>query len=266
MAPITPHADTLIKCLRTGRTHYGYTYVLGRNTCPQPWNDVACADGGLYVCTLRNLFVWMDLYPDITEVAYVSVPEGAERVDFETKIKVSALDVLRVVPLAEAVKCALDVGANVHAHEDVALRWAAEHGYIDIVQILLDGGADVHARDDRAFISATQGQHIEVAELLLKYGADVHARDDTGLDSAVELEHVAMVKLLLGHGASVQAGDGRVLKQAAYTGNVEIAKLLLAQGADVHAGRDHPLVLATRRGHAEMIKLLQEHGARVPSH
>jgi hypothetical protein len=61
-----PAQDTLVKLLRTGRTHYDYTYTEGLNVCTQPWDDGHCTPGGLYACELRHLFDWISLYPDIT--------------------------------------------------------------------------------------------------------------------------------------------------------------------------------------------------------
>ena len=41
----------------------------------------------------------------------------------------------------EAVRYALDQGANVHA-DDKALRWASEYGHTETVKLLLDHGAN----------------------------------------------------------------------------------------------------------------------------
>ena len=42
-------------------------------------------------------------------------------------------------------KSLLEHGADVHAMEDSALRWASEEGHLEVVRILLEHGADVHA-------------------------------------------------------------------------------------------------------------------------
>ena len=39
-------------------------------------------------------------------------------------------------------------GADVHANDDYALRWAARFGHVNTVKVLLDKGAYVHAEDD----------------------------------------------------------------------------------------------------------------------
>ena len=48
------------------------------------------------------------------------------------------------------VKLALKNGTDVHAHYDLALRWASNNGHKDVVELLLKYGADVHADNDGA--------------------------------------------------------------------------------------------------------------------
>jgi ankyrin repeat protein len=39
---------------------------------------------------------------------------------------------------------------DIHAENDVALRWAAFYDYLDMVKYLVEHGADIHAVDDYA--------------------------------------------------------------------------------------------------------------------
>ena len=41
----------------------------------------------------------------------------------------------------------LDAGANVHAKNDEALKWASENGHTETVKILLEAGADPKVLD-----------------------------------------------------------------------------------------------------------------------
>jgi len=175
MAPITRSItralaalgpDTLVKALRSDRTHHGYTYVLGLNTCPQPFNDKECADGGLYACRLKDLLIWVSLYPDIDTVAVVEVPEDAQRCELDTKIKASALVLTRFIPLTEAMELALQHGADVHADNDYALRSASYNGRLPVVQFLVQHGADVHACNDSALHWASGNGHLAVVQFL----------------------------------------------------------------------------------------------------
>ena len=67
------------------------------------------------------------------------------------------------------VKLALKNGANVHAFDDRALRWASLYGHKDVVELLLKNGADVHANNDEARRWAANNGHKDVVELLKKY-------------------------------------------------------------------------------------------------
>ena len=67
------------------------------------------------------------------------------------------------------VKLALERGADVHADNDGALRWASKNGHKDVVELLLKNGADIHAYDDRALQLASRNGHKDVVELLTKY-------------------------------------------------------------------------------------------------
>ncbi len=252
-------AHTLIKCVRAGRTHRGYTYTLGRNVCPEPWNDGLCMGGGLYACELRHIFHWMNLYHDTAEIAWVSVPVEAGRYVFGDKVKASMLDVASFMPLDEAVKCALAAGADVHALGDAALYWAANNGHTVIYQILLDAGAD---KDMVLRVAAEEG-NVPVAELMLTSGANVHAQDDLALTLAAKWGRSAAVSLLLQAGADVRASRGEALVSAASRGYTDVVELLLEAGADVHAQDDEALHLAARGRCIHTVELLLDRGASV---
>jgi hypothetical protein len=202
MAPITRSLaalgpNTLVKALRSDRTHHGYTYVFGLNECPQTFNDKECADGGLYACRLKHLFIWCSLYPDIDTVAIVEIPDDAQRCEFATKIKASALVLTRFLPLLEAMELALQHGANVHANNDGALRWASKNGRLPVVQVLVQHGANVHANNDAALRSASENGHLPVVQFLVQVvHADVHASNDYALRWASNNGHLPVVQFL----------------------------------------------------------------------
>jgi len=70
------------------------------------------------------------------------------------------------------VKVLLEVGANVHGHNDYSLRWASSGGYVEIVKVLLEAGANVHAKDDQALYWTVRNKHLETIRILLGAGAD----------------------------------------------------------------------------------------------
>ena len=68
----------------------------------------------------------------------------------------------------EVAKC-VELRANVHANDNVALRWAAYYGHTETVKLLLQNGADVHAYDDYALRWAADMGHVEIVKLLESY-------------------------------------------------------------------------------------------------
>jgi len=227
MAPITRSItrslaalgpNTIVKALRSDRTHHGYTYVLGLNTCPQPFNDRECADGGLYACHLKDLFHWVSLYPDIDTVAIVDIPEDAQCCEFDTKIKASALVLTRFLPLVYAMELAVQHGAD----DDEALRWASANGHLDVVQFLVEVG---HA-DDEALHRASYNGHLAVVQFLVQHGADVHALNDSALRWASARGHLAVVQFLVQHGADVHADNDGALRWASARGHLAVVQFL----------------------------------------
>ena len=154
--------NTLVKALKKDRTHHGLTYTLGRNTCPQPFNSQECEPGGLYGCKLKDLLHWVTLYPDIDTVALVEIPEDAQSAWFETKFKASSLVLTEFLPL----ELALQHGADVHANDDEALRWASANGHLAVVQFLVEHGANVHANNDGARRWASEKGRLAVVKFL----------------------------------------------------------------------------------------------------
>jgi hypothetical protein len=67
---------------------------------------------------------------------------------------------------SENMIAALKAGADVHADNDWALRWASNYGHTEVVKLLLDAGADVHAQDNGALRSASVRGHTEVVKIL----------------------------------------------------------------------------------------------------
>ena len=130
------------------------------------------------------------------------------------------------------VKQLLTNGANVHACDDYALRWASYDGHAEMVSLLLNAGANVHADDDDALRTASRNGHVEVVSLLLNAGADVHAYYDYALRCASYKGHVEMVSLLLKHNADVHIWDDCGLCWASSKGHFEVCYLILNAGAD----------------------------------
>ena len=232
MAPTTrsqsrrARPDVLIKLLRTGRCHYDHTYREGLNVCTQPWDNGHCTPGGLYACELRHLFVWIHLYPDITEVAWVDVPADAQVARFPTKkIKASALVLTGFMPIEEAIRLAIQAGADVHAADDYALRLASESGHLPVVELLVKAGANVHADNDSALRWASASGHLAVVQFLVASGANVHANNNLALFYASENGHLPIVEFLIKAGANAADND-YALRWASSHGHLPVVEVL----------------------------------------
>ena len=59
--------------------------------------------------------------------------------------------------------------------------------YRDVTELLLVNGANIHAENDEALRYAASQGHVEAVELLLENGANIHTYNNYALRRAVEL-------------------------------------------------------------------------------
>ncbi len=145
------------------------------------------------------------------------------------------------------VRSLLQGGADVNAAQGdgmTALHWAAEHGHLELAEILLYAGAhpDPATRVGSytpLMVGARSGEGAVVARLL-EAGADVDAATGTGVTAlhlAAGSGTVDGVTALLDHGAEVDAKETRwgqtPLMWAADAGRTEVISLLSLAGAEI---------------------------------
>lgn len=126
------------------------------------------------------------------------------------------------------IKTCLDLGKDVRAQNDYALRWASGNGHLDLVQFLVSKGADVRALDDYALRCASENGHLDVVQYLVSKGVDVRALNES-------------------------------VKCASYKGRLEVVQFLLSKGAEVQ--NNWAIVLAKRMGHHDVVQFLILKGA-----
>ena len=102
------------------------------------------------------------------------------------------------------VRYALVQGADIHAYNDNALRYAVEKGHLDVVKFLVDKGANIHVFDDIPLRIASSHRHLDIVKYLIQNGANVHGSDDHSLRNAVVNNDLPMVKYLIEHGADMR--------------------------------------------------------------
>ena len=239
-----------VKAIRRGRVHNNYTWKLGRNVCPQPWNAVDGFLGGFYICKLEHLLEWIDMFPDVEECALVSVPEGSLVAHYETSVKTNCVDVHEFLTLEDTVAYALSVGMFATPE---ALRWAAGAGHAYIVEMLLRAGVDADAEDGLALCWAATGGHFATVQMLAQSGANVRSDDNAALCAAAAHGHADVVDLLLDWDASARARGNWPLRAAAACGYADVVDVLVRGGAYVYMD----LVKETEgRGHTAAAEVL----------
>ncbi len=158
----------------------------------------------------------------------------------------------------KGVSMILSKGADIHADNDQALRWASQLGHLEVVKYLVEHGANIHALYDMALIVASTKGHLEVVKYFIKQGANIHGQNDGALRWASHNGHLEVVRYLIENGADIHAEDDEALRWSSYNGHLEVVKYLIEQGADIHAHNDMALRLASRRGHLEVVKYLED--------
>ena len=124
------------------------------------------------------------------------------------------------------VKEAIHRGANIHANNEEALRWASRNGHLETVKYLVENGADIHANDESTLHYASYYGYLEVVKYLVENGADIHINNE------------------------------EALRYASENGKLDVVKYLVNLGADIHVNNDEALIWASESKHLEMVKYL----------
>jgi len=185
------------KFLNKNENHNGMHYQYGLNTDIRPFYPHGdCTKGGIYfsredILAFINKGQW---------IRKVTLPEGEEIYEnpgFPKKWKAHRVILGRKYKVtAKVVQRLIEEGADVHADNDYALRWASAYGEIEIVRVLLENGANVHAQEECALCWASNHGETEIVKLLLENGADATVNNNEPSYLALERGHTNVVKLL----------------------------------------------------------------------
>ena len=244
------------KILRENLTHHGYTYHEGQNEDPNPFDPVPNCRGGLFFSDEKEVLGFCNYG---TKIAEVTIPDGEAIVSVGEGYKAHRiiLGPIRELWTKGTFKWLISCGANIHACDDYALRYASKKGHIEVVKLLLESGADVHVDNDYALRHASENGHEEVVGALLESGADVHAEGDYALRWAAQNGYDEVVKILLELGADVHIRDDFALRWASANGHMDVVRLLIESGANVHARNNFALHWASRNDHMEVVEYLK---------
>jgi hypothetical protein len=218
------------KILNEDENHYDLQYKTGLNIDPIPFNPSGnCQPGGIYFAR-EDILAFLGYGPWIREVTLSEDARVYENPWEPTKWKADKVILgKRRKITAKVIKQLIEEGADVHAGEDGALRWASTNGHTDVVKLLLEHGADVHAQNDAALRWASTNGHTDLVKILLEHGADVHVDDDDALRWASEKGHLHIVKYLVEQGADIHARDDEAFKEAKHGNHKEILEYLNKQ-------------------------------------
>uniref|UniRef100_A0A7R9V4A0 F-box domain-containing protein n=2 Tax=Chlamydomonas euryale TaxID=1486919 RepID=A0A7R9V4A0_9CHLO len=129
------------------------------------------------------------------ELARMLIEEAGARVTAGGNKALSAAVASQSANALDALRLLLNFGADVHAVDNFALRWACLHNRLGVAELLLDRGANVHAAGEDALYQAAKGGHLAIVRLLLSRGANAAACPDA-IPRAVERGHVEVAEAL----------------------------------------------------------------------
>jgi ankyrin repeat protein len=218
------------KILKENETHRGFKYHDGLNIDPKPFNpNGSCKKGGIYFAR-KDILAFLNYGPWIRKVTLPADALIYKDPELPEKWKANKFILgKRERITSKVIKRLVKEGADIHANNNCALRWAAGSGHLDVVKFLVENDADIHAYNDLALRWAAGSGHLDVVKFLVEKGADIHADNDYAL------------------------------RWTAGKGHLEVVKFLVKNGADIHADNDYALRWAAGKGHLEVVKFLENH-------
>jgi ankyrin repeat protein len=95
-----------------------------------------------------------------------------------------------IIGKLDLVRHLIKDGANIHANDDKALRYASSCGHLNLVKEFVEKGANVHAKNDEALRWSAANNKLEIVKYLISKGADIHALGEYALIHASSSEMV----------------------------------------------------------------------------
>ena len=158
------------KIFNAEEKHYGFQYQDGLNVDTIPFNSnpkSSCCKGGLYFTTIEHICKFLDYGCYLREVV---VPEGVTIIKDLQGDKYRAhslfLHERRNLNDINTWKYLVEQGANIHANDDKALRWASENGHLKVVKFLVKLGANINVKNNYALRWASANGHLKVVKFL----------------------------------------------------------------------------------------------------
>lgn len=132
--------------------------------------------------------------PSLGDKFWFALGMGTTKREFEEEFHYAAV----VGKLWRAEYLLNDKKVDIASRDNFAVRWAANGGHAEMLQLLFrHGGVDANARDGEALIRAVRNEHHAAAAVLLENGADPTRRDFKALREAYRRNDVPMLAQLL---------------------------------------------------------------------
>lgn len=94
----------------------------------------------------------------------------------------------------DMIKFLIESGADPHGEENIAVEIAANNGVLDMVEYLVSVGASAN----QALIGAAGGGRLDVVKYLVSIGSDIEIWDSMPIRKALEKGHMNVVRYLNG--------------------------------------------------------------------
>ena len=145
--------------------------------------EYACLSGGLNI--IRNIF----------------------RYENTTNILNSGLVATSKNGYLQVIKYLIEKGANIHAGDDYALKWACENGHMNVAKFLVENGANIHVGNNHGLVRACKYGHMNIVKILVEKGVNIHANNDCSLIWACRNGHLDVAKFFSRKGANIHVGN-----------------------------------------------------------
>ena len=261
--------ELYFKITNKEENHHEFQYVNDLNILKEEFNDdpnQSCCAGGLYFTDIANIFKFLDYGIYLREVTLPT-----DNIDF-LMVKDKSGDKWRANMIILGKRrdlCDVDTfnyliknGADVHAGNEMALRWGAHNGYLNIVKYLVECDANVHIGNDIALWQSTQNNHLDVVKFLVENRTNIHTKYNAAFCWSAQNGYFGIVEYLIAH-TDIHFENDYALRWSAHNGHFDVVKFLVKNGANIHAENDYALRWSANHGHFDIVKFLVDNGANV---
>jgi ankyrin repeat protein len=204
----------------------------------------------------------MFLRPNMSWVAYATIPDDAKKVIMDKKVKTNSVILHEpLIPLVEFVQIAIQNGADINAYNGDAINRSLYR--VNLLECFIKNGADTKGRERDMYSSACMYGNLNILKYVIKNVANISSLDgfEYWFFSAVERGYLDIVKYLIPHGITDDACI-KAFHLASEYGHPHIVKYLISRdGSNINI--DEAFCVASQFGFFDIVKYLVEHGANI---